>query len=203
MIQVGLAEREQKTERDSEMFPDPAFFRGGRGADFIFWRLPRIIFPIQPILSEEIQMGEVMRMERKILIRYIILMTVLIICAAAAWYRSKETGRPQGDAVLAQLDKAEECAGFAGAWGTEPMQPGEEEEQYTGRAGTWGTELMQPGEEEEQRADCDGIWETKTERSGETEGYSNRAGTWETELEWSDRMEEEGGGDPWAAGYCI
>lgn len=42
-----------------------------------------------------------MEMERKFLIRYIILMILLIILASAAWYMSRQTGTPV-DAVLAK-----------------------------------------------------------------------------------------------------
>ena len=45
-------------------------------------------------------------MKRKILIRYIILMTILIACAAAAWCQARETGKHHEDAVLACLYKA-------------------------------------------------------------------------------------------------
>lgn len=43
-------------------------------------------------------------MKRKILIRYIILMTFLIACAAAAWSQARETGKHHEDAVLAHLN---------------------------------------------------------------------------------------------------
>lgn len=43
-------------------------------------------------------------MERKMLTRYLILITMLVILAGAAWYFTKDYGQPQADVVLAELE---------------------------------------------------------------------------------------------------
>ncbi len=43
-------------------------------------------------------------MERKMLTRYLILITALMIFAGAAWYFTKDSDRPQADAVLAGME---------------------------------------------------------------------------------------------------
>lgn len=53
-------------------------------------------------------MQRVIDMEKKILVRYLILVTVLVICAGAAWMISEMPGKPQGDAVLAWSDSLED-----------------------------------------------------------------------------------------------
>lgn len=42
-------------------------------------------------------------MERKMLTRYLILITVLMLFAGAAWYFMRNPGAPRGDVVLAGL----------------------------------------------------------------------------------------------------
>lgn len=43
-------------------------------------------------------------MERKMLTRYLILITMLMIFAGAAWYFSQDYGQPKGDVILAELE---------------------------------------------------------------------------------------------------
>ncbi len=46
-------------------------------------------------------------MERKIVFRYLILIAVLVICAAAAWRMTKPSPHRGGDVVLAQYSSEE------------------------------------------------------------------------------------------------
>ncbi len=43
-------------------------------------------------------------MERKMLTRYLILITALMIFAGAAWYFGQDSDKPQADAVLAEFE---------------------------------------------------------------------------------------------------
>lgn len=43
-------------------------------------------------------------MERKMMTRYLILITVLIICAGAAWYFTQKSSEPVDNAVLASFE---------------------------------------------------------------------------------------------------
>ncbi len=43
-------------------------------------------------------------MERKMLTRYLILITMLVVFAGAAWYFSRDYRQPEDDVILAELE---------------------------------------------------------------------------------------------------
>lgn len=53
-------------------------------------------------------------MDRRFLKRYVVLVFILVLCACAAWYVTKETGQPYADAVL--VKQTEECCADGVKW---------------------------------------------------------------------------------------
>lgn len=51
-------------------------------------------------------------MDEKMMKRYLILLLALLVCAGAAWYLTKRTGTPKGDAVLASSREAGRADGM-------------------------------------------------------------------------------------------